>query len=69
MTKVTLCNSIEILAVIRVLTEHINVEKLRPGLGLELVTAFCSDLDRAVELDDLRSPGIENRVICRAIGL
>ena len=37
--------------------------------GTRRVRAICSYLDRAVELDDLRSPGIESRVIPRAIGL
>ena len=39
-----------------------------PGAGLEPVTAFCSDLRSGLELDTLNSTGIENRVICHAIG-
>ena len=37
--------------------------------GLEPIKAFCSDLDSAVEVDQLNSPGIENRGIPHAIGL
>ena len=40
-----------------------------PGAGLEPIKVFCTVLSSAVELDALSSPGIENRVICRAIGL
>ena len=40
-----------------------------PHLGLEPVKAFCSMTYSEVELIDLSSPGSENRVICRAIGL
>ena len=37
--------------------------------GLEPIKAFCSDLRLGLELDQFNSIGIENRVICRAIGL
>ena len=57
------------MAVIRVLTEHINVKNSRLHAGLEPVKAFCSDLCSEVELDHLSGIGIENRVISRAIDL
>ena len=57
------------MAVIWVLTEHINVENSRLHAGLEPIKAICSDLYSEVELDNLCGMGIENRAICRAIGL
>jgi len=52
------------------LKKYIKPESLSvSGKGLEPVMAICSDLRSEVELVDLSSLRIENRVIGRAIGL
>jgi len=49
--------------------EKLHVKKLDTRRGARTSYGESSVLHSEVELIDLSSPGIENRVICRAIGM